>query len=302
MAEDTTTTVLEEDWFDAEANGPSLMSAVRQWAGERTLHCLDLFSKSGMAYWEWHFEGFYSAKCDVTDNLVDHDILSRKGFKNILELGLSLMVGGIALAGPPCSMFIFLSSSMHQRTLWNPLGDTSLAKIRMANMIAKNTVWLLELLTSRGCFVVVEQPLNSVMYRLKDFTDWMARDADMQFYTIYMSNFGHEMLKPTRLLSNMKAVTLLLAPIAQARRALQMTQGSQASSSTGTPPRKFLRRCPSGPAGGRDLHESATYTRRFVAALLSAWEREFNRVQASRARVDVGREPPPVVQAWDIPI
>ena len=125
-------------------------------------------------------------------------------------------------------------------------------------MIAKNTVWLLELLTSRGCFVVVEQPLNNVMYRLKDFTDWMARDADMQFYTIYMSNFGHEMLKPTRLLSNMKAVTLLVAPIAQARRALQETHDSQASSSMGAPPRMFLRRCPSGPAGGRGLHESAT--------------------------------------------
>ena len=61
MAEDTTTTVLEEDWFDAEANGLDIMSAVRQWARERTLHCFDRFSKFCMAYWEWHFEGFYAA-------------------------------------------------------------------------------------------------------------------------------------------------------------------------------------------------------------------------------------------------
>ena len=159
---DTTTRVPEEEWFNAKANHIELLEEVRQWTGARTLHLLDLFSKAGVAYWEWLDEGYHAGKCDICDPFVNYDILSRRGFKNILRHGLSLKEGGIVIAAPPCSMFIYLSSSIHRRNKLNPAGDTSIDKVRMANLIAENTAWLLEWLAGREIFIVVEQPQNSM--------------------------------------------------------------------------------------------------------------------------------------------
>ena len=37
----------------------------------------------------------------------------------------------------------------------------------------------------------------------------------------------------------------------------------------------FVRYTPAGPAGGRDLHKSAKYTRVVCEAVLAAWERQY---------------------------
>ena len=75
------------------------------------------------------------------------------------------------------------------------------------------------------------------------------------------------MVKPTKLLTNMVAAHML-----------QRNKPSPPHWPTlpGTTQR-YLRRCPSGPAGGRDLQSSADYTPAFVYNVFVAWEREYVR-------------------------
>lgn len=55
--------------------------------------------------------------------------------------GLKLKEKALIVLGPPCSLFIFLSSSNHKRDArygFGPEGDTSKYNVRLANRIASN--------------------------------------------------------------------------------------------------------------------------------------------------------------------
>jgi hypothetical protein len=45
---------------------------------------------------------------------------------------------GMLAAGPPCSLFIWLSCSVHKRHLYGPAGDQSVPKVALANIITEN--------------------------------------------------------------------------------------------------------------------------------------------------------------------
>lgn len=51
-----------------------------------------------------------------------------------------LLPQAMLLLGPPCSLFIFLSSSCHQRSPSRPYGDVSKLCVRVSNQILHNTV------------------------------------------------------------------------------------------------------------------------------------------------------------------
>ena len=50
------------------------------------------------------------------------------------------MEGGLILAGPPCSYFVFMSSSIHQRATLGPRGNELHQGVRLANLITENLV------------------------------------------------------------------------------------------------------------------------------------------------------------------
>lgn len=51
-----------------------------------------------------------------------------------------LLPNALVLLGPPCSLFVFLSSSLHKRSPLLSEGDITRYAVRMANAIIRNTV------------------------------------------------------------------------------------------------------------------------------------------------------------------
>ena len=132
--------------------------------GTRNLHMLDMFSVTGMGRDAFVNEGYKAVATDILSH-PEHDITSATGFYALLTLLLRLVQGGVVLADPPCSMWIFLSSSYHGRTKASPQGDTSKFKVRLSLQIARNFATMLRLVVGRrGLKVVIEQPHSSVMW------------------------------------------------------------------------------------------------------------------------------------------
>ena len=183
-----------------------------------------------------------------------------------LAVCLRLPPKGLALAGPPRSWFIFLSSSLHRRTAASPAGDLSELRVRLSNVVAADAVALLNRLAARDCFVMVEQPANSLMFHFEPFAAWKASDPRLDVVMTYMGCFGHDMQKPTKLLTSMMSAYVL-------QRAKPRVKVPTSSDGSGWPA-KYLRGGRDQPAGGRDLQSSAVYTRDVVHSLSLAWERE----------------------------
>ena len=128
---DTDSSTPEEDWFHASEHINELEKFKQAAVTDRCLYMVDLFSASGMAAATFEKNGYVSKPIDI---LRGHDITSRAGFFAIFTACWAAMRGGLILAGPPCSLFIFLSSSMHRRSAANDfLGDTRHAKVRLSN-------------------------------------------------------------------------------------------------------------------------------------------------------------------------
>ena len=280
-------------WFHAsfEAGASEVAAYVATWGGGRSLDCADLFSASKKVADVWKSVGYEAASADIVNPQKNFDVISREGFFNTLDLCLAVKQGGFALAGPPCSLFVFLSSSTHRRTAQNPDGDTSHFKVRMANAIAKNCCALLRTLAGRQVLVMLEQPTNSMMFKLGCIARWMEEDRSLFVVHTYLGAFDHPMIKPTHLLTSMNSAVLLKRQKSKAQSSVQSIEplaGPLPARATENPwarPQRtcgpFLRNTPSGPSGTRQLHMSAECTTEFVWAVLCAWERERGRMDSA---------------------
>ena len=192
------------------------------------------------------------------------DFTSKRGFLVALSYMLSLQIGGLIMAGPPCSLFVFLSSSVHKRSTCCPEGDTSNASVRMANLIVRNLAVLLRLATSRGVHWVVEQPGSSKLWGLQTMKTLFAQCEPCRVFT-YMGCFGHSlnMLKPTVLWGTVPTLHML----ARTRKQCPMEESS------GRAGKKIFYFIGSDGrvTGGPDLHESAAYPALFAKAVFEAW-------------------------------
>jgi len=73
-----------------------------------------------------------------------HDLTSREGFYKLLDMGMSLVVGAVVLGGPPCSLMVGASASVHMRRTWRLLGNQANAKVRLSNAIWMNMAPMLQ--------------------------------------------------------------------------------------------------------------------------------------------------------------
>ena len=271
---DTDTVTPEEDWFHASQHRDELLEFVRTSAPERDLHMVDLFSASGVAAATFKETGYESKAIDIKLDQ-GHDITSRAGFFTIFMACLSIKARGLLLAGPPCNLYIFL---YHKRSLANNfLGDTSNAKVRLSNLIVANMSLILGACIPRGVKILLEQPMNSVMYQhpsIVALTREQQGEAPVwSSISTCMGHFNHDMPKPTKLLSNMKSAVLVT-------RTMNLKKWKKERSElhpSGQPPARYTRMTPAGPAGGKDLHRSATYTNEFCMHVLIIWEKEYLR-------------------------
>eukprot|EP00973_Karenia_brevis_P082653 11457063-Karenia_brevis.AAC.1 len=70
----------------------------------------------------WEENGFNGSKFDYAVTPTQN-ILTRSGFFEALDQALQVEAGGASPAGPPCSLWVFMSASIHKRTKAFPGGD-----------------------------------------------------------------------------------------------------------------------------------------------------------------------------------
>ena len=270
-AEDTATTIDEGAWYHAEEHLQEVINFIQNYTGPRDLHMIDLFSASEQGFDTFVRAGFRAQSYDITNDEQD-DVTTKEGFYRLLRYLLELVPGGVVLAGPPCSLYVFLSSSVHRRTIARPLGNTDHTKVRLSNLIVSNMCVAMKNVLQRGIKIIIEQPKSSMMFGHPAMT--MLQSGPQQTWLhvhTFMGKFGHPMPKPTVLVTNLKQARLLARDMRQndMRRLRAAAVEDQ---------KVFTRRTPAGVAGGRNLHESSAYTRPFCEAVLAAWERYFRMV------------------------
>ena len=122
-----------------------------------------------------------------------------------------------------------------------------------------------------------EQGLGSLMFELDCWRHWAESDPHIFTVNTCMGAFEHDMVKPTRLFTNMKSASILQRDYTKAKRSVKRRRSNSEADEPGGKSRRYLRQTPAGVAGARDLHKSAEYTTAFVNAVLCAWERERGR-------------------------
>ena len=134
--------------------------------GDRLWDALDLFGFSKPIESVWTERGFSACALDVALEGDNHDILGKQGWFTWLTKLMELCLGevnvlvhgtkrdefvmsslrrhhGMVVAGPPCSLWVWISSGTHKRTHHRLHGDIELLSVRMSNAIVRNFVALL---------------------------------------------------------------------------------------------------------------------------------------------------------------
>ena len=178
----------------------------------------------------------------------------------MLQLGLRIKPGGVIVAGPPCSLFIFLSSSIHRRSRRRPWGNQEYRSVRLSNCIVKNMTTFLQLMSQRRVHFVIEQPFGSQMFDLPPLRRLMSDVAAIRV-TTYMGCFAHKMKKRTILAGTLPSLLSMersLRP--QDRKRFEKNR------------KKFYIRCDGKVQGTKALQSSADYTPQFCDALYTCWK------------------------------
>ena len=202
---DTDTLLDERAWWHASAHLHEIREFVDHWSGNRDLDCLDLFSPKGRIKKVWGARGKTAVNYDIKSGGKQHDVSGRVGCMFLLAFILRLKPGAMVMAGPPCSLFIYLSSSIHQRRVGLEEGDVRHHSVRLANLIVANMMVLLQIAHSRGVFFVLEQPSTSWMFKMLVVVaafEGMGT-AVVPRVTTWMRAFGHEIPKCSHLVGTL---------------------------------------------------------------------------------------------------
>ena len=149
-------------------------AAVPAWAQEmlleleepaRTLDVVEIFAGRGHLHQACAAAGLNAFGYDRC-NGTDQDVTNKKGFLFAAALVLALKVGGLLWLAPPCSSWVFLSSSGHKRSAQNQYaGDQTRRDVQEANHVAAATGALIRLAAARGLEIIVEQPADSCLFK-----------------------------------------------------------------------------------------------------------------------------------------
>ena len=189
-----------QEWFEGLSDtGASAiahkLATFEQLGHCRDLTCLDLFSGDGAVAAAFTAAGHSAAKFDIATD-AHCDLTVRSGFMMAVSLVLRLKEGGFIMAGPPCSLWTFLSSSYHKRTLERPQGDESNMKVQISNLIVRNLVALLQLATRLNVYWIIEQPSSSETWIYPPMADLLQQCGARRVHTALRA-FGHCIMQPT---------------------------------------------------------------------------------------------------------
>ena len=202
--------------FDCRMHLPAILAFVRGWHGERFINFFDLFSGAAQATRSFKARGYVTRNFDVEQG---QDLLTHKGFYEALDIVMALTVGALVLLGPPCSLWVFMANSYHKRKKYNAVGDVSKFPVRCANMLVRNTCFLLSLAHYRRVWFILEQPSSSHMQNYS-WVQRLCRVLHARRVFTWLKCFGHVIPKPTYLLTNMRQ-TMELRRVWSKKRELQ---------------------------------------------------------------------------------
>ena len=235
--------------------------------------------------WFWGSRGFKAKAYDIKQHST-HDFMSGWGFNLCLDYCLRARHGGLVVAGPPCSHFVFLSVSWHMRSRTCPEGDVLKPKIIMGNIFVLNFAVLLAILTVRGVLILVEQPESSALWFNYCIELWKQWSRSLRVHTWFRC-FKHPMPKPSDLVATWLGAGALKRVWSEKRELCYESMGeyvyttkckpSELIIGQGRLPKnhQFTRINRGGSVSGtKHLPESAGYTVMFVEAVFNAWQKQ----------------------------
>lgn len=274
LKEDTTSTVDDESkWFHAADNFNFLARVAVRMSIESTphLHCLDCFGASQRVKSCWEDAGY---KCEAYDLKLNpqHDLSLFGGCVELIRLLFLLLAGGIIISGPPCSLMVAASQSVHRRTWTNLMGNIQNKRVRLSNILWSNYVVCLQVVQRirKDLILVVEQPASSWAFKMPMLIK-LAKEWNMCKLTTYMGCFGHDLEKCSHLLTNLQFVDPVVRSMTSALRS-QIKERFQRRQMRRPVKKEYWRRTSSGKwCGGKHLADTASYTSGFCRALLQCW-------------------------------
>ena len=85
VQDDLTATLPESLWFTADHHFEEMVEVAKAYHAQRSLHLIDIFGYSGKVSKAWERQGFRTAQFDVLIGGRSHDLLSKRGFLNLLR-------------------------------------------------------------------------------------------------------------------------------------------------------------------------------------------------------------------------
>lgn len=275
---DTVSTVSWGQRFVASKHMKELNAFVDQWNGAPDLHSLDLFGRSGVIERQWKLSGYRSLAWDVA-LCPECDLTCRTGFFNLLACGLRLHENALIVGGPPCSLFIFLSSSCHKRNSehFGIAGDPSSRPTQIANLIVNNlAVFLGLMLRRRPVFILLEQPGSSVMFQMPSLEKQFKKMIGALCIFTWLGLWGHCLPKPTKLWGNLPGMAAMKRKLTKEKREKihdKLERAAEKARQRGLPVKQYYKKDKNGKVTGmKALGETAVYPKRFAEGLFALWQ------------------------------
>lgn len=203
MALDTFACVPENEWYHAKDDWPTIRTFCKTWHGERDLDVVSVFDRSRKVLQQWESHGFKGECFDICHEPA-MDVASKAGFFLLLGMLMRLLPQSFSMWAPPCSMMIFLTSSLHKRHAFGCDGDIRQYAVRLSNVIRDNCAVALKatLKFRPDSLAMVEQPSGSWMFKSSLWTE-MIPGFGMSKALTYQGLFGGPLLKATHLVHTM---------------------------------------------------------------------------------------------------
>jgi len=273
---DTYTSLPESQWFVPGDHATEISQFIGSWRGEQRIDALDMFGFSRGIQRVWEHHGYVGAALDVGLGGNSHDLLSEEGFYVWLDHLMQMRHGGICVAGPPCSLWIFISAGTHKRGRHGNgiRGDISLKCVRTANCILRNFAALLRYIHEiRQLIFVIEQPISSQMFRTPEM-EYLKGIWSLVTVSTWLGLFGHILMKGTKLLTNLPETGGLSRKMTRARRqAIKRRQerAMQAARRRGKSLCYYRRDKEGRVSGGKDLSSTSSYPKKFCTEIFKLW-------------------------------
>ena len=88
------------------------------------------------------------------------------GMAIALLLALTIVAGGLAVGGPPCSTWVYMARGHTKRSKDNLLGDRNRHDVVEANILTCFLSKLTQILILRRVLFVWEQPMSSLLFKV----------------------------------------------------------------------------------------------------------------------------------------